>query len=221
MHPGDASANLQRRPAIHGVRAFEADCWGQPEPSVSERLTFSRQAEADRAQLPKKKKKQSNLQTEPEPEPETRRQAGYKPYSLKEFKENYADPTKYRLGGLGADIGSEEWQRRHSKAQAMKEFASKLKTENRAKSLGPPKQRKIEKEVSKRDRALQFAKNVPKPTQIRKKVSKGHSAQDAGSNGLEGLDEQPGEPVYDEFEELNKKHEEYLNEVDNIKRLFM
>lgn len=150
----------------------------------------------------------------------------YKPYSLKEYKERHIDPKGYQLGGLGANIGTEEWQQRNSKLQAMKSFASKVKVENRARSMNPPKRRKEEpKEKSKREKAIEFAKNVPKPkapAPKKSKITKLNSMQENDDLYMfDGLDNGPEEPKFSELDELNQKHEEYLNEVNNIKKLFM
>ena len=159
------------------------------------------------------------------PKPDQQKK-NYKPYSLKEYKEKHLDPSAYRMGGLGANIGSHEWEKRNSKAQVMKEFASKVKIENRARSMNPPKQRKEEeKEKSKREKALEFAKNVPKPKQPPKKaepkISKQNSQKQNDDFGIDEMEFESEEPKYSEYELLNQKHEEYLNEVNDIKRLFM
>ena len=158
------------------------------------------------------------------PKPEQQKK-NYKPYSLKEYKERHLDPSAYRMGGLGANIGTEEWEKQNNKVQAMKEFASKVKIENRARSMNPPKQRKeIEKEKSKREKAIEFAKNVPKPKQPIKKVPKIQKQVSQKQNddfGIDDMEFQPEEPKYSEYELLNQKHEEFLNEVNDIKRLFM
>lgn len=170
--------------------------------------------------------KENQAMKPPKPQSNQQKKPSYKPYSLKEYKERANDPKAYRMGGLGANIGTDEWQQRNSKLQAMKSFASKVKIENRAKSMNPPKRRKeVEREVSKREKALEFAKNVPKPKVVTKKqtkLEKMKSNQETDDyDFMNGVDNDPGEPNFDEFEELNQKHEEYLNEVNNIKKLFM
>lgn len=60
----------------------------------------------------------------------TRRSVNYKPRTLREYKEmmDKEDPFTYKVrGGLGANIGGEEWQKEHEKRQRMKEFANRVK----------------------------------------------------------------------------------------------
>lgn len=64
---------------------------------------------------------------------ENNRSSSYKPYTLREYKEkiNYDQPfiSKQR-GGLGADIGGEEWQKEHEKRMRIKNFSSRIKNKN-------------------------------------------------------------------------------------------
>lgn len=153
----------------------------------------------------------------------------YKPYTLKEYKERHADGAQLKMGGLGANIGTDDWVMRNSKLQAMKNFASKVNVENRARSQNPPPRRKEEKkEVSNRKKALEFAKNIPKPKVPEKrksKVKQSNIEQNDDNYGpddmMGGLEYEPGEPEYNELDQLNQKHEEYVNEVNNIRKLFM
>lgn len=65
----------------------------------------------------------------------TRRSVNYKPYTLREYKDlenknlpQTDQPFPYKTrGGLGADIGGEEWKKQHDKRQRMKEFANRVK----------------------------------------------------------------------------------------------
>jgi hypothetical protein len=59
-----------------------------------------------------------------------RRSVNYKPYTLRQYKEiveqepQFTDKTR---GGLGANIGGEEWQKENEKRQRIKEFANRIK----------------------------------------------------------------------------------------------
>jgi len=155
----------------------------------------------------------------------SKRKSTYKPYSLKEYKEKPNDPKFYRMGGLGANIGTEEWEKKNSKLQAMRQFASKVKITNKATNSNPPKRKKEPtKEKSKREKALEFAKNVPKPKipPKKQKIVKQKTDLDRFEDELMGgLDDIPEEPKYSELDELNQKHEHFVNEVNDIKKLFM
>jgi Jhy protein len=67
------------------------------------------------------------------------------------------------LGGLGANIGSDDWEKAKRKKEAIQEYAKQLRMVNTAK---PPTQKRREEETREktaREKALEFAKNVPKP----------------------------------------------------------
>ena len=64
-----------------------------------------------------------------------RRSVNYKPYTLREYRERFNSSEKeefnYKMrGGLGADIGGDEWMKEHEKRARMKQFASKVKNKN-------------------------------------------------------------------------------------------
>ena len=85
----------------------------------------------------------------PVPKPEyaggagSRRSVNYKPRTLREYKEmiEKEDPFTYKVrGGLGANIGGDEWQKQNEKRQRMKEFANRVK-QNKNTSFGDPMRR--------------------------------------------------------------------------------
>lgn len=186
----------------------------------SEEIPYNENKSKDMANVMKPPKPQTYSQND-------KNKAAYKPYSLKEYKEKLTDPKMYRLGGLGANVGTEEWQQRNNKLQAMKYFAGKVKVENRARSMNQPKQKKEQvKELSKREKALLFAKNVPKPKLPPKKeepkLKRFNSQKEYDEDDIyAGLDIGPEEPKLSTLDELNQKHEDYQNEVNDIKKLFM
>ena len=51
---------------------------------------------------------------------------GFKPYTLKEYKE-LQKHSKFDMGGLGPNIGAEEWQKEKEKREKMLEFANKVR----------------------------------------------------------------------------------------------
>lgn len=59
-----------------------------------------------------------------------RRSINYKPYTLRQYKDKVGQEqlfTEKTRGGLGANIGGEEWQKENEKRQRMKEFANRVK----------------------------------------------------------------------------------------------
>lgn len=59
----------------------------------------------------------------------------YCPKTMKEYKEKYNVPKK-KLGGLGANIGTKEWEEKQQKVKKIKEYSSKIKEENRKERSG-------------------------------------------------------------------------------------
>lgn len=89
----------------------------------------------------------------------------YKPYTLKDYQIIKSDKY-YELGGLGpSSIGSEEWKQRKEMQEKRSLYAKQVKLANA--NLPPSSQRKPkdnEKDVSKRDKANQFARMIPRPS---------------------------------------------------------
>ena len=68
------------------------------------------------------------------------------------------------MGGLGANIGSDDWEKAKKKSEQAQEYAKQLRLQNQNKP--PPSKPKKEaepKEKTTREKALEFAKNIPKP----------------------------------------------------------
>jgi uncharacterized iron-regulated protein len=51
----------------------------------------------------------------------------YKPYTVKDYKQLQSTVQSLKLGGLGANIGSEEWEKAKRKAAAAQEYAKSLR----------------------------------------------------------------------------------------------
>ena len=69
-----------------------------------------------------------------------------------------------KLGGLGANIGGSQWEIAKRKQEAAQRFANNVKEQNISKG-GIPSRPYEEpyRETSNRERARQFAKNIPRP----------------------------------------------------------
>ena len=73
------------------------------------------------------------------------------------------------MGGLGANIGTEEWEKAKRKQEAAQEYAKSLRSGqslpqaaasgNSFKKVG----KDMNKEKNARERAIEFAKSIPKP----------------------------------------------------------
>ena len=82
----------------------------------------------------------------------------YKPYTLKDYKEIINVDT---LGGLGANIGTEEWEKKKEKMDKMSEYAKNIfnKTKNMKNKNNHLMKRKKE-EISTRKRASEYSKLI-------------------------------------------------------------
>jgi hypothetical protein len=58
---------------------------------------------------------------------------GFKPYTLKEYKE-LQKHSNFDMGGLGPNIGADEWQREKDKREKMLEFANKIRVNSMQRS---------------------------------------------------------------------------------------
>ena len=62
-----------------------------------------------------------------------KRKVNYKPKSLKEYKEKYNNGIKEHRGGLGANIGGEEWEHKKEKNMKVKKYSEMIKNQNKEK----------------------------------------------------------------------------------------
>ena len=94
---------------------------------------------------------------------------GYKPYTLKEYKE--ISSAKVVLGKLGPNLGTKEWENRAEKLKKMEDYSSKIKQTNSV-ILKPSKEtpqdiidksKKEKIENSKNFKATEYASKVLKP----------------------------------------------------------
>ena len=70
-----------------------------------------------------------------------------------------------KLGGLGANIGSEEWEKARKKNEFFLEYGKQIRMQNLNKQAHSRKKDDSShmKEMSKREKALEFASHIPKP----------------------------------------------------------
>lgn len=83
---------------------------------------------------------------------------------MKDYKEKVAPPQKIS-GGLGPNIGSEEWRKRNERAEAMKQYAKKIDRVNKQREAVLPKPEKPQPVRSKAptELAKEYSKQIPKP----------------------------------------------------------
>jgi hypothetical protein len=146
----------------------------------------------------------------------------YKPYTASDYR-NINVPVK--LGSLGPDLLNEELQERHEKAQRMREYARgvnayNLTSTSSTKKAPPPQERSRPVEKTAREKAMEFAKNVPRP-----KVKRRDGDGDYNSSGEFRLppsrDLMQGDEMMSELEKLEAQHDADVDAVEAIRREFM
>eukprot|EP00347_Sterkiella_histriomuscorum_P002963 403366128 len=166
----------------------------------------------------------------------------FKPYSQKDYS-NMQQTAQQRFGGLGANIGTEEWEKAKQKKDQISQFAQNVKLQNQMtlkQQVKPPKAPEP-KEKTAREKAIEFAKSsVPKPKQKADAQKDQNSASKNNKRGVTnqdlenefGIDDQTDfglmeNRVISNFRQknndmamLDQKHEAYLDEVEKIKRAF-
>uniref|UniRef100_A0A7R9YU19 Calponin-homology (CH) domain-containing protein n=1 Tax=Chlamydomonas euryale TaxID=1486919 RepID=A0A7R9YU19_9CHLO len=152
------------------------------------------------------------------------RAVDFQPYSAKDFQDkeyNIKQPGKayWELGRLGADLESEELQSKRENQERIKEMAAKVREENLKRAAAAPPKPKAVKELSARDRALQFAKNVPKPEQKPQPASSAVQPKGkAGSSGSGGsyatkLSAAQPDAELNALEEQHRRDQEKVDEI--------
>ncbi|CAG9331335.1 unnamed protein product [Blepharisma stoltei] len=138
-----------------------------------------------------------------------RRVIDFTPYTLKDYKiiktEKY-----YELGGLGPfNIGTEEWEKKKELQDRKKEYAKQVMQANS--SLIPPavlkKPKEKDKEISTRQRAIEFAKKIQKPP-LKAKVFNGEIKEEK---------EEFEDKTLSWLENLEKQHELYKSKAQEIR----
>lgn len=141
------------------------------------------------------------------------------------------------MGGLGANIGGEEWEKARKKLEAAQEYAKSLRSGQTlpgamasGNSSSFKRKDNTQKEKTARDKALEFAKNIPKPKlakaassdgQSVSGYSQGYQQQNQHDHGVieeEPFDEYGNTLKGSEMNDLNARHDNLSNEVDRIKR---
>lgn len=136
----------------------------------------------------------------------------YKPYTLKDYTEIQKTASSTLQKGLGPNINTEDWLVRKEKIEKMNNFSQYVKLFNTKKISDGPRMGDLDREYeeraigkSKREKALEFAKNIPKPVFVsvkRKKENEGNK--------------QESQEFRDELQLLEQQHLKLLNEIENM-----
>uniref|UniRef100_A0A7S0EK80 Uncharacterized protein n=1 Tax=Hanusia phi TaxID=3032 RepID=A0A7S0EK80_9CRYP len=87
----------------------------------------------------------------------------YRPYSEKEYKAQYALGEYYELGKLGPDLDVNELNEKRQRQERIRAYAEAVRHENKNLIAMAPERRDKPKPPSKREKAIEFARKVPRP----------------------------------------------------------
>jgi hypothetical protein len=145
--------------------------------------------------------------------PKSAHRDAFKPYTLRDYKE--IKPQKYfSLGGLGANVGGDEWRKQRLKLDRMTEYskvrhkmaekvlARGAKVAFPLKAMLPDQQEALKK----KQRMAEYSKQVPRP----KRVGVSYSQE------LRVEDVERIEPL-SELEKLEQQHNDHLEQVERLK----
>jgi len=148
----------------------------------------------------------------------------YKPYSLRDYKD-VKSRAAVQLGGLGPNTNTSEWQKEKEKRNKMAEFSQNVKMFNSRRLIGGTDtgfKPKDEKERSRRDVALEFARNIPKPVRVKRFAEEEEIEELVGyqNHSPEGRIYRGPAADSHEFDELaafERQHNQYRMHIENMK----
>ena len=131
-----------------------------------------------------------------------------------------------KLGGLGPNLGGEEWEKAKRKQEQIQEYAKQLRNKSVSHANGSVKRKEQPREKTAREKALEFARNVPRP-RVKTDIAETSNSQYGSEQYLvDRIEEEP----FDEngvtlkeadLEQLNARHDQYQSEIEKIKAMML
>jgi len=138
-----------------------------------------------------------------------------------------ASGTKYyALGGLGANIGTEEWNSKKEKLARMTEYSKNvtkacISQGKLDKPPMPPKKvipQSVEEAKKKKAKMIEYSKQIPKPKKIisepKTEIEEQNEEPATENNGPEK------EFQISEIEKLERQHAEYMEQIEKLKQQY-
>ena len=137
----------------------------------------------------------------------------FKPYTLKDYKQK--NPKEYwQLSKLGPDLDVDKLQEARARKDKVRAMSSQIRSRNHTRTQAArPAQAKV-KPLSSRQKALQYARSVPKPPPVRVPL------KEAEHNCSFEFPE-PAEDELSELEALELQHMRDTQAVDAIRKQLM
>lgn len=139
----------------------------------------------------------------------------YTPYSINDYK-SLSRTHKAKLGGLGANM-NDEWEEKAKKNEKTKEFSNMIRglnSEKISKQVVRPKI--MERTPTVRDKAMAFAKNVPKP----RPKKRDPSDPDKVNTKVQIEEQKLDQEIYrmeDDLDALERQHQFYQEKISKLK----
>lgn len=153
----------------------------------------------------------------PSPQPQKKIKKDYKPYTIKDYKENINKYNKKLPSGLGPNIGGKEWEEKQEKKKKIKEYSDNIKTLNKVQLM--EKSRKMERMKIDSQMSINKRKNNP-DFDGTMDITKGEEF--GNDNNKENEDDTENDINDDSLSNFDKKLEKDLRKAndDREKKIF-
>ena len=148
----------------------------------------------------------------------------FTPYTVNEYK-TLSRTHNTKLGGLGANFDS-EWEKKQKKTEKAKEFSKVIRGLNQdkisrqvVKPKAPPE---AQKQPTLKEKAIEFAKSVPKPKPKKQQTLVSPDPAQATPNGkpqkqeAREVDDEINK-MEDDLEALERQHLYYQDKINKLK----
>lgn len=142
----------------------------------------------------------------------------YMPATVEEYKQKYGQEVK--LGALGPDLDDESLLMKRAVQEKVKQFSKELHRINRQRISAVPmknQQSKAEPKPTARSKALEFAKELPKPKQKPSSMDKAEKKTLAAELQRSLSEANVDAADWDEIRQREKQHFEDVSKVEQIK----
>ena len=152
------------------------------------------------------------------------RPVDYTPYTERDYKALLGDGY-FELGKLGPDLDPEELAEKRLRQERIRAYADAVRQENRQQAAFAPPPRPAPKPPSNRQKAIEFARNVPRPKPRADAPADADAAgrrrAAGGSDNGDGEDGEDGEEEEEEETELQRRQRRHLEDralVEEMRR---
>jgi hypothetical protein len=143
------------------------------------------------------------------------RPVDYTPYTERDYRALLGDGY-FELGKLGPDLDPDELAEKRLRQERIRAYADTVRQENRQQAAFAPPARPAPKPPSNRQKAIEFARGVPRPKPPRADPAARRGAGSAGEEGEEEEEEEEEEET--ELQRRQRRHLEDRALVEEMRR---